>query len=113
MKSAIEEFKDGATLDPVTLQRVAFPAGYQVGITNNVVTPDNLAAALADVAEKARQFRGGFVGVWYDGANWFIDVSVLIRDAGKAMAMAALLDQQAVWGWAEQDCLYLEAAKVA
>ena len=113
----LDALKDGATLNPVNLKKVIYPAGYMVGVTNNQVKPENIALALQDVAAIARQKKNTFVGVWYDSAAdvWFIDLSVMVADQAQALRMAATYQQQAIFNWSTMDCIYLDspAAKVA
>ena len=39
LQAMLKDLADGATLDPKTLEKVSFPTGYQVGLTNNTVSP--------------------------------------------------------------------------
>lgn len=111
MEKMLEALKDGATLNPVNMRKVIFPAGYMVGVTNNEVAPENIRTELIRVAAAARCIKNAFVGVWYEsGADvWFVDISVLVADKAHALRMAATYQQQAIFEWSSMDCIYLDA----
>jgi len=44
MDKMLDALKDGATINPVNLNKVVFAAGYMVGVTNNEVAPENIMA---------------------------------------------------------------------
>lgn len=53
-----------------------------------------------------------FLGVWYDGRNYVLDVSENILEKRDAMFWAIVRKQKAIWDCAKQDEIYVKSKQV-
>jgi len=106
---SIEELKAGATFDH-SLNLVTFKQGYQVGITNNRVSKEDVKIELGKAAKIAKDWieetgHPHYVGIWNDGNDWFIDISIYVPEKDNALYLGSIHQQQAIFNWADKSCI--------
>ena len=98
----------GATINKYG-ERVTLKTGYQVSKQDLFIVPvDDFTKDLVKQAMSLLESRGEYVGVWIDGGNAYIDISVRIATRRDAMAKGRELNQLSVLRWSDFECITVE-----
>ena len=97
----------GFTVDPAGGRYVPADGDYAVSLAGHervfdrcpdpVEVLDFMLINMADLQQVGR-----YIGGWVSGGRFFLDVSVVVRGIEKALALAALHGQAAVWDFGAQ-----------
>jgi hypothetical protein len=108
----------GLTLD-VNLKVRVYDVGYQVSLKgyetrvsenlfNNVEYIDSLLRSYQDfLDEEDTEPNPQSIGIWKDQGFVYFDVSFYTQDKDKALEIAKVYQQKAIWDWAEQRTIEL------
>lgn len=82
--------------------------GYIVAITNNRVNGNvntlflqykSTASILSYPADRL------FIGGWFDGTDYYLDLSILVNTFQEANTLALLFNQKAIWDCEAKECI--------
>lgn len=98
IKNAIIE-NGGITLDTRTLENANLKTGYMVSLSGYeiITTIDNLTINTLLAHAKIAHALGGYVGLWLDNDNLYIDISLNIKSLRKSLRVAKLHNQLAIY----------------
>ena len=105
IKEYVSLHKEGFTID-LKGNPTSFNEGFQVGLTDNVCTLDNIDFQFIQLCKIAHKLTADtFIGGWADGDKFYLDISIWIPDEITARAMGNLFNQKAIWDWSNSQCI--------
>jgi len=106
--TAIKNNKEGASLDPKTLDPVLPPQGYFVSITDNEYKkPDHRTIDKLKKQAKKLNLSNWYIGYWQDPdtGKHYIDISLFIKDKKTALTIGKMHNQKAIFDCKNLDCI--------
>ena len=107
--TTIRDNQEGASIDPLTMKPVNTQKGYFVSITDNerVKADYRIVNALKAQAKKLN-LTSYYIGYWRDGktGKHYFDISLLIKDKIKALSIAKIFNQKAIFDSANCEVVY-------
>ena len=98
IKNAIIQ-NGGITLEPKTLENANLKTGYMVSLAGYevITTIDDLTTNALLAHARIAHSLGGYVGLWLDKDNLYIDISLNIKSLKEGLKVAKLHNQLAIY----------------